>query len=99
VVNAPQDKGSPCPQTTNKPSAAQSLNREYTTSHLVNRCVQFTKTKGVIAMAYVQIIGVFIAALFGLNSIVRGMVKNNVPASNIFAFAVGCAMATCGMFL
>ncbi len=52
------------------------------------------------AIATIQIFGVFIASLFGLNCIVRGMRNNtNVQAFQVYAFAVGMAMATCGIFL
>ena len=57
------------------------------------------KQKGVVAMAYVQISGVFLSVWFGTVTWGSVLRKETCPASTIILFAAGCAMATCGMFL
>jgi hypothetical protein len=46
----------------------------------------------------IQILGVFIASLFGLASLIRGIAHLSVSSANTIAFALGMAMATCGLF-
>ena len=49
-------------------------------------------------IAIVQCVGVFVAAMYGLGSILNAVCAKDWSQPHVVAFAVGMAMATCGMF-